>query len=293
MRTRTQAKGTRQKATARAVAFCLFSYLLVLAAVGCRNCDVVEAELRSREHDLREVHEELCRTQAYNAALQRELRALRLGPAAALPPEVASQTYTLKSLVLGRQTGGYNEDDCPGDEALQVVLEPRDADGHTIKAPGSVAIFVSEITPEGLKKPLCSWQVAAEPLRSCWRSGLWSTGYFLVLPWKSWPTTEKLRVVAQFTLPDGRLFEADRDVTIRRTPQAYRKQTSPEKTDGPELIPSPRKVSPPAPDGAKPPLSQADTPTCAEPAVLWNNPSPGVAARPVQLLRPALGRHQP
>src|SRR5439155_24466275 len=60
-------------------------------------------------------------------------------------------------------------------------------------------------------------------LRKTWRSGLLSSGYQVVLPWKAWPSSEKLRVTARFTLVDGRSFEADKDVSIRLTPAVGRK----------------------------------------------------------------------
>ena len=80
-----------------------------------------------------------------------------------LTPEEASQTYPLRSLALGRQTGGLDEDGRPGDEALQVLVEPRDADGHTLKVPGTLVIRTLEITPEGIKKPLSAWEISGDP----------------------------------------------------------------------------------------------------------------------------------
>jgi hypothetical protein len=194
-------------------------------AVGCRRADLVEAELRTRERELRETREELNRSEFYNHALQSELGDVRKsGPPGCtvaqspLTPERASQIYTLKEIVLGRQTGGYDDDNVPGDEALQIVLEPRDPDGHAIKAPGHLTVTALQINAEGLKTPLSTWEVAPDQLRRTWRNGLLSTGYYVVLPWKTWPTTSRLRVVAQFTLADGRAFEADKDVTIRLLP---------------------------------------------------------------------------
>ena len=199
--------------------------LLLLGLAGCRgsNCDLVEAELRTREMQLLDIRSERDNLVAHNQALQREINALRGGSPFKTSPEEASQTYPLHSLVLGRQTGGLDEDGQPGDEALQVFVEPRDGDGHTLKAPGTLTVHAFEITTEGLKKPLCSWEVSADELRRSWKSGLLSTGYSLVLPWKVWPSYDKVRVVAQFTLTDGRVFEQDKDVTVRLVPPAHRK----------------------------------------------------------------------
>jgi hypothetical protein len=198
---------------------------LGLTAAGCRRADLVEAELRTRERELRETRSELNRSEFFNQALQSELGDLRKSGQPGgfcssnfLTPERASQIYTLKEITLGRLTGGYNEHDFPGDEALQVILEPRDPDGQSIKAPGQLTVTALMISSEGLKTPLSTWQITPDQLRRTWRSGLLSTGYFVVLPWKIWPTTSRMRVIAQFTLADGRVFEAEKDVTIRLPP---------------------------------------------------------------------------
>jgi len=191
---------------------------VTVAATGCRRADLVEAELRTRERELRETRAELSNSEAYNQALQSEIRDVRKESCSKLTPEHASQIYTIREVVLGRQTGGYDDDNLPGDEALQVVLEPRDPDGHAIKAPGHLRVTALEINPEGLKTPLSTWEIPPQELRRAWRNGLLSTGYYVVLPWKNWPTTPRMRVVAQFILADGRVFEADKDVTIRLRP---------------------------------------------------------------------------
>jgi hypothetical protein len=230
--------------------------------------------LRSRDHELREVREELHRMQGCNDTLHRELRALRRNCASSkVPPEDAALIFSLKSVTLGRQTGGYDDDDCSGDEALQVVLEPRDMDNHVIKAPGTLQVQALEVSPEGLKRPLSAWQVTPEQMRRTWKSGLLSTGYFVVLPWKAWPTSEKVRVIAVFMLPDGRTFEADKDVTIRLTPASRRKPLPPD----PGLPP------------AGPPAERAPAPRridTAQPAGLWQQSTSHSLGSAVQLLPP-------
>jgi hypothetical protein len=253
---------------------------LGLLAAGCRTCEPVESELRAREHDVSELRDEVTRLQGVNDSLEHELQAVRQNSSAKISPELAAQTYGVRSITLGRQTGGYDNDDCPGDEALQVVLEPHDPDGHTIKAPGSLEVLALEIAPEGLKKPLSSWLVPPDQLRHSWRSGLLSTAYFVVLPWKNWPTCDKLRVVARFTLADGRVFEADRDVLVHLTAPALRKPfigeppgTTPPEPDTP--LPLPRKLDQP------PPMPSGTTP-----AALWQSQPAAPLAGAVQVLRP-------
>ena len=257
--------------------------LLPTVLTGCRTSprrDLVEAELRVKDQDLRELRADLERSEGYNQFLQRELKA-----GGGVSPEVAVPAG-MRSLVLGRQTGGIDDDGLPGDEALQLVLEPRDADNHTIKAPGTLNIQALEVTLEGTKKPLSSWQVDAETLRKSWRSGLLSTGYFLMLPWKNWPSSTRVRVVVQFVGQDERLFEADRDVTIRLAPEAQRKMPPmPPPGDGPplpslpregDILPPPRKIEP-----EKKPEESTPTPASYDDL---NHPLRGA----VEMLRPVI-----
>ncbi len=273
--------------------------LLATVVAGCRTAprkDLVEAELRVKDQDLRELRSDLERTEAYNQFLQRELKATQ----GAVPPGVADGVSPagVRSIVLGRQTGGIDEDGLPGDEALQVVLEPRDGDNHTIKAAGAVHIQALEVTLEGVKKPLSSWHVDPESLRKAWRTGLLSTGYFLNLPWKNWPSSTKVRVIVQFVGQDERLFEADRDVVVRLAPEAQRKTPGvegppfPMPSDGPSLpglpregdiLPQPRKVEPEKKDEKELPKEQPDGPSTT-PAATFDPNRPLKGA--VEMLRP-------
>src|SRR5687768_15208867 len=96
--------------------------LCLAAAPGCRRNDLVENELRARDIQYREALEELNRTEAHNLSLRREVDALRGGMH--VPPEVAPNIFGLKRIALGRATTGADDDGAPGDEALQVWLEP-------------------------------------------------------------------------------------------------------------------------------------------------------------------------
>lgn len=268
-----------QAATGCCCHFASLVAAIFLGMAGCRsNSDLVEAELRTREGEIRQLRDELCRCRSYNKAMQRELHGLHSSAAVKLSPELAAQTYRVQSIALGRQTGGYNTNSHDGDDALQVVVEPRDPDGHTIKAPGYLLVHVIEINSEGLKRPLSSWHVSEEELRRSWRSGLLSTGYFVVLPWKTPPTTDKLRVVVQFTLADGRLFEADKDVIIN-LPAALRHKGMPSnggKIYDSDLLPQPR-VVPPRPSIVPPSVLRNVVPrTCwpTTPTVEILDPSP-------------------
>lgn len=224
----------------------LFALTLAAAAAGCRSSDKVESELRAREGELLAARGELDHCQAVNQSLQLELRALR-GEGIALGPGGPVPVYPVKSLILGRGTGGRHEDGCLEDEVLEVHLQPKDSEGQPVRVAGIAHVEAIEIGPDGLKRPLSTWDIAADDLKRSWRSGLLNTGYVLVLPWKVWPTTAKVRVVAQLQLADGRVFEADKDVSIRPTaPERRTPPTSQKRPAGPteEVLPAPRTLGP-------------------------------------------------
>jgi hypothetical protein len=227
---------------------CLVLFASVVLATGCRNCNQVESALRARENDLRETREELGRTTAYAHALESELRCIKGEngpPAPGEPPPLL--TAPVRSLALARQTGGHDCGSGLGDDGIQVVLQPLDCDNQPVKVPAAALIQVQEITPEGLKAPLSTWQIPPEQLRQSWRTGLLTNGFVVILPWKIWPSTEKVRVVAQLRLSDGRVFEADKDVTLRLPPVARRRSMP--RADVTIEPPVPK----PGPDGAQPP----------------------------------------
>lgn len=209
------------------VAMCLGT-ALALSVCGCRGAgarrDLVESELRAREEDVRTLREDLERSEFQNQMLSRELSAVKGLPGPNGVIEKPSEPYPVRSLTLGRQTGGRHADDSSGgDDALIVQIEPKDNEGQAIKAPGRVTVEALEITPDGTKRPLSLWEVPPEVLRKNWQNGLLTTGYVLTLVWKVPPSTDKLRVVARFFMLNGRVLEADKDITVRLPPGGARR----------------------------------------------------------------------
>lgn len=189
--------------------------LLPLACKSTRKYDLIEAELRTRDRELAETRAELAQARLLADAYQRG--ALRPPPAvpAAGGPVPA---LPLRDVVLGSGTGGVDDDNLPGDEALQVTIVPRDDDGSAVKVPARATVWAFEITREGLKNPIGTWEVTPEQLRRTWRGGLFASGYSVILQWDKPPTTERVRVAVRLTTLDGRPFEADKDVTVRPLP---------------------------------------------------------------------------
>lgn len=195
-------------------------WIALWSTVGCRSSrtDLLEAELRTRERQIRELHAELERAKAIGQAYQYELQTISpTSPMAEVCRPSGSTVVVgpIQEIELGRGTGGVDEDHIPGDEILLLVVVPRDQDGSEIKVPGSLFISVFEITTQGVKLPLSSWDIPNVELRPTWKSGLFSTGYHVRLSWKTPPKTNNVRAVVQLRLPSGEVYETDKDIKIR------------------------------------------------------------------------------
>jgi hypothetical protein len=268
---------------------------LFFLLAGCRsgNRDLLENELRHREELYREALEEQRKAECRIDSLQREVEAMRRGGPPPTP-EQAALALGVKRITLGRSTAGYDGDGLPGDEVLQVVVEPRDCDEHIIKAPGVLQVLAQEITPQGVKIPVSSWELGPEDLRKSWKQGLLSSGYTLLLPWKQYPRTESVRVTVRFIVADARVYEADKDVRVRvcaglpARPPDVSGEVVPPPVVGPLLdtLPAPRAIPENPPPPEFPPASAHRLTVehrAARPAPTW---IPVSVRAPVQIGRP-------
>jgi len=191
----------------------LLAVAIALLPTACRpnkRYDLLEAELRTRERELSDTRAQLEQAKNLNRAYVQQQQQ------PAVPVSANAPVYIpVKSLALARGTGGVDEDGVPGDEGLMVVVSPRDEDGAAVKVPARVEIAAWEMTPAGLKNPIGTWSLSPEKVRPTWRSGFISTGYFVAVPWQTYPSQEKVRVVVRLTTLDGRAFEADRDINVK------------------------------------------------------------------------------
>lgn len=258
----------------RFVLFTLLGTLCVLAC-GCRpnkRYDLIEAELRTRDRELAETRAALEQSRNLNRAYEQSQSRGTPG----IPPAGSGSPgppCPVREIVLARGTGGLDDDALPGDETLMVVVVPQDEDRSAVKVPGRLQVAAWEITPAGLKSPIGTWDIPADRLRPTWRSGLIATGYFVTLPWQTFPTTTRVRVAVRLTTTDGQAFETDRDVTVSVVPQAVPRQNPPT-----PQVPAPPRPAPPPPGGREPLLPDPLPPGTEElppPAGL----SPGRGAR--------------
>jgi hypothetical protein len=221
-----------------------------------KRYDLIEAELRTRERELVETRAALDQAKALNRAYDSR-RGAGVLPGAHGPtvPSGPPAAIPVRDVQLARGTGGMDEDGVPGDEALMLVVVPRDEDGSAVKVPARLSVAAWQVSREGIKTPIGAWDVPADKLRPLWRSGLISTGYFVSLGWQTFPTAERVRVAIRLTTTDGRAFEADRDITVRPVggPRPSREPLLPSHPPPgvPFELPPPAEVPPPPGNGVQ------------------------------------------
>ncbi|QVL33439.1 hypothetical protein KIH39_05870 [Telmatocola sphagniphila] len=197
----------------------LLTSLFLLLSFGCGGRaqlrqEGVEAELRTKERENRELKESLEAYQNQTKALENEFLA-RQAAQSKNSAEDRSIGIAIKDLILGTGTAGLDEDGLPGDEGFQVVVVPRDEDGSPLKVPGVLKVFASQFTSTGTKESLGGWQVDGATLRKTWKTGLFSTGYYVPVYWQTLPKTSRIRIQVQLLTLDGRTFEAEKDISIK------------------------------------------------------------------------------
>lgn len=198
--------------------------LFLLTLAGCSSLtkqrheqDLVEADLRSQERHIQELKAEVERKEGTIHGMDLEIEKLQQAAAGRKPAGEPPPPGVIKEISLGRLTGGYrNNPKSQYDDSLQFLVEPKDADGHAIKVPGSMHIELFEITPAGLKVPLGAWDITHREVRRAWDQPLFGgPSYRILIPFKALPANEKMRVTVRFTTLDNNVFEAEKDFTIR------------------------------------------------------------------------------
>jgi hypothetical protein len=203
----------------RSMVLVLFLMAMTCGCHSNKRYDTIEAELRTKDRELIETRIALERSQNLNRAYEQSLRAQ--SQVSGQPTGRAPiSTCSIREIVLARGTGGVDEDGLPGDESLMVVIVPRDEDRSEIKIAARAQIAVWEVTPQGLKNLIGNWDISPERLRPTWRNSVISTGYFVAIPWQTFPTTEKIRIAVRLTTVDGQTFETERDIMVKLVPQA-------------------------------------------------------------------------
>ena len=142
----------------------------------------------------------------------------RINPTESEPKPVDMSSADVKEIRVHRiLTGGLDRDGRPGDEGVQVVIEPLDVEGKVVPTSGDIAIALMDHTlPEGNQR-LAFWTIEAKDAEKQLRRGGISDGLQFELMWGSdrYPVHRDLDLYVRYTTSDGRHLDARRKVRIR------------------------------------------------------------------------------
>jgi len=114
-----------------------------------------------------------------------------------------------------RLTGGYDFDGEPGDEGLQVIVEPQNAAGEYVARAGNLSIVVLDPQLRGAQARVARWDFTAKEAQAAIKRTLLGRGVHLEMPWPSGPPKHgELKLFVRFVTEDGRKLEASRDIRV-------------------------------------------------------------------------------
>jgi hypothetical protein len=182
------------------------------------DIETVEAQLRQQQDRADQYARQLSQVQDELGLARKEADLLRRQMTEtggqALPAEFTDSLFQVQALQInGLMSGGRDRDGQPGDDVLVAVLTPVDEHGDLVKLPGTIELEALDLTrPEG-ERQLGKWTFDAAQSRELWKSGLFSAGYQVEVPWQQ-PPAEELMLHARLTTADGRHFDATHAVKV-------------------------------------------------------------------------------
>jgi outer membrane murein-binding lipoprotein Lpp len=232
-------------------------------AAGCASrgqLDILESRLRQQDDTITQLQNQITTTQSQLQAAHRESTELRTQLAENSRNARVEQVSALglvEGIELNRYlTGGLDRDGKPGDEIFSAYVVPTDSQGNVVKAPGSVAVTLFDLSKPEPQQRIGHWEYSAKDSDALWHSGFLGSGYIIRQPWQQRPESANLLVHARLKTIDGRQFDTSQTIHI----------VPPGRTDGPQqsvavVGPQEPPLQPPAQPPSLPPASPIPTTT--------------------------------
>ena len=113
-------------------------------------------------------------------------------------------------------TGGHNVDGQPGDEGLMVVVEPLDASGELIEAPGEVSVVVLDPAQEGEAARVARWDFTPEEAAEHIKRTPMGDGLHFDLRWPHGPPANRtLNLYVRFKTLEGKKLQLEKQIEVR------------------------------------------------------------------------------
>lgn len=111
---------------------------------------------------------------------------------------------------------GIDLDGRPGDDGIQMLLQPMDDRGDIVAAAAPLTVVVLDPQLSGLTARIARWDLHPDEVRSYFVQRGGTSGYLLDLPWPAEPPVHReLLVFARYTTADGRKLEAQAELNVR------------------------------------------------------------------------------
>jgi hypothetical protein len=194
-------------------AFCLMPLAAPLLLCGCLGRNHVNPDYHFREGHLAELREQLYSGEFGAATRHREEKPNSESTHLTAYHQAAAPSSARRLVLTAAPEGEHGG-------ALRVVVELRDQAGRSVRVRAGLHLAVLQAGPGPQQTFLGDWDLPSELLEHAW-SGNWSGGgYRLLLPWKTWPSAQQVRVQARLTLADGTSYEAEQEIPLRATAAA-------------------------------------------------------------------------
>ena len=120
-------------------------------------------------------------------------------------------------------TQGHDIDGLPGDEGLDLLIQPRSADGQVQLTTGQLTVSVIDPTQPAQRQRIGLWKfVESETELFFANNELGNYGILLHLPWdQQTPVNENLTVHVRFIPPSGQTFETTTQIQIEPPQSNY------------------------------------------------------------------------
>jgi len=195
---------------------------LVLAAAGCggvtaEKYQATQRQLRLSQERVRQLEHQLTSEQEGLRTLQAQIARLR----GLDRKETMEQLVAPVKIDFASMSGGYDTDNKPGDDGVVLYLQPYDADGHVIKAAGSIQVVLLDPLSAADQNVVGEYHFDVPTTRKMWYGRLMTHHFSIRCPWPSGKTPVHAELIAHaafFDLLTGRTLTAQKAIKIVRPP---------------------------------------------------------------------------
>ena len=140
------------------------------------------------------------------------------------PPAAAGRNENVAAIYVDPQvTRGANLDGIRGDEGLELLIQPQNAQGMVVTQPGRMTVSLIDPAAAPISQRLGMWEFSSDEIDLfAVESPGDGRGYLLHLPWElNTPTNNRLVVFVRYITADGRRLETSHEMTIAPPATGY------------------------------------------------------------------------